>query len=243
MAVTGHGALQCFGAQAVAALVALGTFAAAATAAEAPLKGGDSPLDRPDFEWVSANRDPFEYRPLRKARGKGGDKGKGGLIKLITGGSKRGDGDGGKGDGGKNGEDASQTLLKFILKRAADAEEQLCLQKYSEAAKLATEALNRIEAEQDPDGKFIERLKRLRDTARRLDERAKIERRFSDLPISVEGIVWAPAKAVALINGKVKHAGQAVEGVTIAEIRRGEVIFVLEKGVRVRKRPLGAGAD
>ena len=40
-----------------------------------------------------------------------------------------------------------------------------------------------------------------------------------------------------------REGGETVEGVTIDEIRQGEVIFVLKKGVRVRKRPLGAGAN
>jgi hypothetical protein len=100
----------------------------------------------------------------------------------------------------------------------------------------------RIDRRIDTGGKFTERLTRLRDTAQRLEERASIEKGFSELQISVQGIVWAPGKAVALINGKVKSPGQTVEGVTIDEIRRDEVIFVLKKGIRVRKRPPSAGA-
>ena len=114
---------------------------------------------------------------------------------------------------------------------------------HSEAAKVAAEALSRIEPGQDTDGRLTERVRRLRDTARRLDERAKIEKSFSELPISIEGIVWEPGKAVALINGDVRRVGDIVEGVTGEEIRRGEGIFVLKKGIRVRKQPLGAGAD
>ena len=225
--MTGNGVLQRFGARA-AALVALGTFAGAATAVEAPPKGADSPLDRPEFEWVSARRDPFEYRPLRKK-----------VVKPPRPRPARPVG----GGNGKTAEPPVPEGLEPIAALAREAEVELAQRKYSEATKLAEKALNRMQPEQDPDGRFTERLRRLRDTAQRLEERASIEKSFSELPISVEGIVWAPGKAVALINGKVKRAGQKVEGVTIGEIRRGEVIFVLQKGVRVRKRPRGAGAD
>ena len=229
VAVTGNGVLQRFGARA-AALVALGTFAGAAAAVEAPPKGVDSPFDRLQFEWVSAKRDPFEYRPLQERKVTEPKH-----VTITPDPTKR----------GKNGpkERPIPPGLEHIARGAAKAELLLAAREHSKAAKQAQDTLNRIDARRDQGGKFTERLTRLRDTALRLEERAGIEKAFRELPISVEGIVWAPGKAVALINGKVMRPGQTVEGVTIGEIRRGEVIFVLKKGVRVRKRPLGAGAE
>jgi len=220
--------LQRFGARA-AALVALGTFAGAAAALDAPPKGADSAFERPQFEWVSANRDPFEVRPLREKQ----------VEEPKTPIAPR------PGGPGKNGPPPPVIPRGFehIAEGAAKAEFLLAAREHSKAAKQAQDTLSRIDLKRDQGGKFTERLTRLRDTALRLEERASIEKAFRELPISVDGIVWAPGKAVALINGEVKRPGQTVEGVTIDEIRRGEVIFVLKKGVRVRKRPLGAGAE
>ena len=227
VAVTENGVLQRFGARA-AALVALGTFAGAAAAVGAPPKGADAAFERPQFEWVSATRDPFEFRPLQERKRPD--------PKTRIDPPPR--------EPGENDPPPVRIPkgLEHIAKGAVKAELLLAAREHSKAAKQAQDTLNRIDRRIDTEGKYTERLTRLRDTALRLEKRAGIEKAFRELPISVEGIVWAPGKAVALINGEVKRPGQTVEGVTIHEIRRGEVIFVLKKGIRVRKRPLGAGA-
>lgn len=219
--------------------LALGAFAAlAATAGVPPRDGGSrAPLERKKFEWVSVKRDPFEFRPIRKTVTERPGPG----PKWPWG--KKPNGPGPKPGNGKIDASVAQNVVKFAAKRARDAEMHLLQRQYSEAADVATEALNRIKADQFPDMKLLARLRRFRDTAQRLAERAKIEKRFNQLPISIEGIVWEPGNAVALVNGDPKRVGDIVEGVKIGEIRRREVIFVLEKGVRVRRRPLSAGAD
>ncbi len=120
---------------------------------------------------------------------------------------------------------------------ASSAEEHLSLRQHTKAEELAAMALRRMKEINLKDQSLEERLVRLRATARRLAERAEIEREFRNLRISIQGIVWKQGKAVALINGKIKRSGDVVEGARIDDIRPNEVIFVLAKGVRVRKKP------
>lgn len=226
-------------------LLALWVVAAvAATAGEPPppTDPASAPRERAKFEWdFTGRRDPFEFRPFRKATRETPEKPTG--FESIFGGPKPKNGERTKPGNGKNGTEVEQNVLKYATARVRHAEILLSQRQYAETAELTAEALNRIRPDQFPDARLLEKLRRLRDTAQRLGGRAKIEKSFAQLPISIEGIVWQPGNAVVLINGEVMRAGDLVEGVRIDEIRRREVIFVLEEGVRVRKQTLGEGAD
>ncbi len=187
-------------------------------------------VDTIDFEWDFTNRrDPFEFEPVRKGFvHKRNQEESVGIF-----GTKKP-----KGPKPPKPPDGTPNVEQYAKSIAEEAEVYLLVRDFAKAADRTGEALNRIAPGDLPEGRLLERLKRLRDTAQRLDERAKIERRFRELAISVEGIVWNPGGAVALINGGVRSEGDVVEGATIEAIRRDEVIFVLEKGVRVRKMPM-----
>ena len=85
-----------------------------------------------------------------------------------------------------------------------------------------------------------EKLRRAYDTARRMSERAEVEKEFGGLQIAIGGIAWSEASPVALINGSIMRPGDSVAGARIEEIRRDHVVFSL-KGVRVRRQSATSG--
>jgi len=92
-----------------------------------------------------------------------------------------------------------------------------------------------------PASALLERFGRLEATAKRLNERQVIETEFAGLKVTVEGIVWNPQSATAVVNGQVVseggvlRLGAAGQDAQLYRIRRDAVIF-LYKGVQVSVR-------
>ena len=212
-------------------------------------KDGD-PAERKRFVW-SKTREAFEF----VAPDSGGNGGVGAKPPgWPPGGGKPPGGKppGGKPPGGKppGGKPPGRKLTpqEIILRVramaegiATKAEDQLAARQYSAVVESTAEALSKIKEVQLPAPALSEKLSRAHETARRMKERAEIEKEFSDLQIRIGGVAWSRTSPVALINGELMGPGQLVSGARIEEIRRGEVVFSL-KGVRVRRKSGGAVA-
>ena len=123
---------------------------------------------------------------------------------------------------------------------ATKAPELLAKRKYRAVLDATAAALNEIGAVHLPAPALSEKLRRMYETARRMSERAEIEKEFGGLQITIGGIAWSETTPVALINGSIMRPGDSVAGVRIEEIRRDHVVFSL-KGVRVRRRSSASG--
>jgi len=92
-----------------------------------------------------------------------------------------------------------------------------------------------------PASALLERFGRLEATAKRLKQRQDLETEFAGLKVTVDGIVWNPQSATAVVNGQVAsegavlRLGAAGQDAQLYRIRRDAVIF-LYKGVQVSVR-------
>jgi hypothetical protein len=125
-------------------------------------------------------------------------------------------------------------IRRMAEDRAIKAEDLLAEGQYSKVVESTAEALTKIQEVQLPAPALTEKLSRAHETARRMKERAEIEKEFRDLQIKIGGVAWNRTSPVALINGEIMRPGETVGGARIEEIRRSEVVFSL-KGVRVRR--------
>ncbi len=118
---------------------------------------------------------------------------------------------------------------------ASAAEGLLASRDYSTVVDDTAMALGEIKRVQLAAPVLSEKLKRFHETARRMNERAEIEREFTELQINIGGIAWSLTSPVALINGKVVGPGESVAGARVEKIQRDAVVFSL-KGIQVRRR-------
>ena len=89
-------------------------------------------------------------------------------------------------------------------------------------------------------GLLQERCLRIQKAAKKLKLREEVEKEFSGLPIKIEGIVWRPKAAIAVINGKVRSVGEIEKGARIYQINSQDVVFVY-KGFKVSKKLFEGG--
>jgi hypothetical protein len=89
-------------------------------------------------------------------------------------------------------------------------------------------------------GLLQERCLRIQKAAKKLKLREEVEKEFSGLPIKIEGIVWRPKAAFAVINGKVRSVGEIEKGARIYQINPQDVVFVY-KGFKVSKKLFEGG--
>jgi len=122
-----------------------------------------------------------------------------------------------------------------VAKHQMTAEARLMARDYAGAEAAATDALKLLADPAMKDDRLVEASERLRMTAQRLRERQEIENRFNGMKIDIQGVVWSPEGSVAVVEGKPRRVGDSVGEATIAEIRPGEVVFIL-RGVRIRKQ-------
>jgi hypothetical protein len=189
-------------------------------------------VDLSSFEWdFTGRRDPFEFRPPAEARPRPGTGVVGPGVMPVGPRPQETPGEG-EGEG--------LQVRQFAEAKAAEAQGYLVRRDFEKVRDAAGEALSKIDSIKLPAPELVERLERLRRTALRLERRTQVEEEFARLTISIEGVVWRPDRAYALINGEMLEPGDAVKeakGVRVEDIRPGEVVFSL-KGVRIRKSTL-----
>jgi hypothetical protein len=202
----------------------VGWAASAAGSALEPDEGALSPLD-PSWEWHEGDRrNPFEFASAAEP--------------------DRGDDDENKkkpppppppprGNPAEIAEHAidlaRRSLDQGLFERAEEAAAE-ALDAIAEGGGRDPEALGRLERLG-----LVERLGRLRLTARRLRLRREAEQEFASLRIEIGGVVWDERDPVALVNGRVVRAGDVVEGVRVERIGPEEIVFAL-KGFLMRRR-------
>jgi hypothetical protein len=200
----------------------------------------ESGLVLADWEWMSeGRRNPFEFAPPREeAREEVDVRDSRTAEELAREAARESSRRASTPEEPDRGSDRRKARSEATV-RAAEAEAYLGWRKFSKVEELTSQALRGLEEVELVVPDLNERLERLRATARRLREREEAESEFEKMRIDIQGIVWEPGNAVALINGLALREGDTIAGapveVEVEEIRADEVIFVM-KGVRVRKR-------
>jgi len=51
---------------------------------------------------------------------------------------------------------------------------------------------------------------------------------FSNMNLSIEGIIWDEKKPLAIVNGKIVKEGDIIEGIVVSEILKDSVVFIID---------------
>jgi len=196
----------------------------------------DDPGKRKRFVWTPT-RDAFEYIGQQK---RGNDR----EIPRLPRREPVNDNTQKPPDNGKTDEPGREDIIREVRMRAellaTKTPGLLASRDYAAVLDATAAALTEIEAVHLAAPTLSEKLRRAYDTARRMSERAEVEKEFGGLQIAIGGIAWSETSPVALINGSIMRPGDSVAGARIEEIRRDHVVFSL-KGVRVRRRSATSG--
>jgi len=114
---------------------------------------------------------------------------------------------------------------------------------YAASIKKCEEALSKLEdpARQTSIGSTVQdRCLRIHKAAKKLLLRKEVEDEFAKLPILIEGIVWRPQAAFAVIGNRTCQVGDIVQGARIHQINPYDVVFIY-KGLKVSKELFEGG--
>jgi hypothetical protein len=181
-------------------------------------------------EWdPTGRRDPFEFRSAEPDTGRDDERGR----RMNEEGKRRNENE------GADPRPPERTLTDLLRESSAlldGSARRFGARDYALVEEDAGRLLRGLDRAQHDDPLLRERLAALRDAAARLRRVRESEQDFARLNIVVQGIVWSPDAAVALVNGTAVREGESVGDARVEEIRRGEVIFVY-RNVRIAVAP------